>query len=450
MSSTPVAKFVTGSTMRHVLTMTATGSIGLVAIFVVDALNLFYISRLGQKELAAAVGYAGTILFFFTSIGIGLSIAATALTSRALGRGDRALAKELASASLLVSIVAVAVLSLAIVPFLPMILQSLGAQGQTASLSLRFMHIVLPSVPMLGFAMSLTGLLRALGDAKGAMYVTLGAGAATAVLDPLFIFDFGLGLGLDGAAYANVLARMVMVGMGLYSLVGVHQLYSWPRMAVFRRELKPYLAIGIPAILTQIATPVGNTFVTAAIAKYGDDAVAGWAIIGRLTPVAFGVIFALSGAVGPILGQNLGAGLYDRIRSVMRDSLIVMILYVALMWLLMGLFSHQIADSFAAHGLGRELVIFFCIFVSGSFLFNGVLFVANAAFNNLGFAFYSTMLNWGRSTLGVLPFVWLGGEWFGATGVLGGYGLGVVFFGLAGGGLCFRVLQRLEAKTPAG
>ena len=72
------AKFVTGSTMRHVIVMTATGSIGLIAVFVVDALNLFYISLLGQQELAAAIGYAGTLLFFSTSIAIGLSIAATA------------------------------------------------------------------------------------------------------------------------------------------------------------------------------------------------------------------------------------------------------------------------------------------------------------------------------------------------------------------------------------
>jgi hypothetical protein len=50
--------------MRHVVVMTATGSIGLVAVFIVDALNLFYISLLGQQELAAAIGYAGTLLFF--------------------------------------------------------------------------------------------------------------------------------------------------------------------------------------------------------------------------------------------------------------------------------------------------------------------------------------------------------------------------------------------------
>ena len=447
MSAAP-AKFVTGSTMRHVLMMTSTGSIGLVAVFMVDALNLFYISRLGQKELAAAVGYAGTILFFFTSIGIGLSIAATALASRALGRGDRACARELSGASLLVSGLSIGLLALLVLPFLPWLVQVLGAQGETARWALRFMHIVLPSMPLLGLGMSISGLLRALGDGKRAMYVTLGAGAATAILDPLFIF--GLNMGLDGAAIANVLARLVLIGIGSYSLLKVHHFCAWPHKAIFVREYRAYLQIGIPATLTQIATPVGNTFVTVAIAKYGDDAVAGWAVIGRLIPVAFGVLFALSGAVGPILGQNFGAKRYDRLYSTMRDSLTVTVGYVLLVWVLLALFSHQIANAFGAQGQGHDLIVFFCIFVSGSFIFNGSLFVANAAFNNLGYAFYSTMLNWGRSTLGVIPFVWLGSHWFGAIGVMAGYGLGVVLFGVASVVLCFRVLRQLEMKGAVG
>ena len=100
-STDHVGKFTQGSTMRHVVTMTATGSVGLIAVFVVDALNLFYISLLGQQELAAAVGYASTLLFFHTSIAIGLSIGATALTSRALGRRDLVQARQLAGTSLI-------------------------------------------------------------------------------------------------------------------------------------------------------------------------------------------------------------------------------------------------------------------------------------------------------------------------------------------------------------
>ncbi len=436
--------FVTGSTLRHVISMTATGSIGLAAVFFVDVLNLFYIAQLGQKELAAAVGYAGTLLFFLTSLAIGLSIAATALASRALGRGEREQAKLIAGASLVLMALFMGGAVLLVCPWLARLLALLGATGDTATLALRFTRWVLPSAVPLGLGMCLAALLRSLGDARRAMFVTLGAGAVSAVLDPLFILV--LGWGLDGAAVATVLARCSMVVIGVQAL-RVHGLFAWPGASVLRGSLKPFLAIGVPAVLTQVATPVGNAFVTAAIAPFGDNAVAGWAVIVRLIPVAFVALFALSGSVGPILGQNLGARRFDRLRSTVRDSLKVTLVYVLLVWLLMAVGSGFIADAFAAQGEARELIVFFCVFVAGSFFFNGALFVANAAFNNLGFAFYSTALNWGRATLGVAPFIWIGAQWFGARGVLAGYGLGVVVFGLMGVWLSRRVLRRLEREA---
>lgn len=427
--------------------MTATGSIGLVAVFFVDVLNLFYISLLGQKELAAAVGYAGTLLFFLTSLAIGLSIAATALTSRALGRGDREGARTLAGASMVLMGVFMTLAVVLTYPFLPELLALLGASGETAELALRFTRIVLPSAVPLGLGMCLGALLRSLGDARRAMFVTLGAGAISAVLDPLLIF--ALGLGLDGAAVATVVTRLCMVAIGWHALVQVHGLMAAPSRKVLTNTLRPFLAVGVPAVLTQVATPVGNAFVTAAIANYGDSAVAGWAVIVRLIPVAFVALFALSGSVGPILGQNLGAHRYDRLRATVRDSLKVVLVYVLGVWLLLALSSGFIADAFGADGEARSLIVFFCVFVAGSFIFNGALFVANAAFNNLGYALYSTALNWGRATLGVVPFIWLGAHWFGARGVVAGYGLGVVLFGLAGALLCRQVLKRIEREATA-
>jgi putative MATE family efflux protein len=443
-SSHPKATFVSGSTMRHVLVMTGTGSVGLVSIFVVDLLNLLYISQLGKPELTAAVGYASSVAWFFISFGIGLSIATSAIVSRIVGSGDRKRAGVSASAALVLVAIVTSLICLFSAPFLGALFTYLGATGDTHRYALRFMLIQLPAVPLLAMGMSLGGLLRSVGDPKRAMWLTLLPAFMLAILDPLFIF--WLKLELDGAAIVLVMARIAMVGIGFFALTKFHKLLSRPTIEACKKLYKPFFAIGLPATMTQIASPVANAMVTTAMASYGDQAVSGWAVIGRLMPMAFGVIFALSGSIGPIIGQNYGAKRFDRVRAVVKDSLKVTVIYCSVMCIVLAILSSFIANSFDAQGLGREIVVFFCVFAASSFIFQGMMFVSNAAFNTLGYQMYSTALNWGRATLGVLPFVWLGGHWYGAKGVVAGYSLGGVIFGLISLWICAKVLRKIEER----
>ena len=434
--------FTSGSTMRHVVVMTATASAGLMAIFAVDLLNIFYISLLGEKELAAAIGYAGTIMFFAISICIGIAIAGTALVARALGAGDRQLARRRATSSLIFMVVAAIAFTLVALPFVKPMLALLGAEGRTLELGARFLTIVLPSTPLLGAGMILSAFLRALGEARRAMMVTLSSGMAAALLDPLMIFGFGLGL--DGAAISTVLSRIVLVCVGVHGVVIVNDLLSRPSFSDAAADFAPLAGIAGPAVLTNIATPIGNAFVTEAISDFGDSAVAGWAIIGRLIPFAFGAIFALSGAVGPIIGQNYGAEKFDRIRSTMRDSFLLTLIYTLAVWILLALGHTLIIAAFGASEEAAGLVAFFCLFVAGSFIFNGMLFVGNALFNNLGYPLVSTLFNWGKATIGTVPFIWAGAALAGAPGVLAGQAIGAVITGLLAALTVQRIISRCE------
>ena len=81
MTTTGKAKFLTGSTLGHIVVMTSTASIGLMTLFLVDLADMYVLSLLGEVELASAVGYGGSVLFFTTSICIGLMIAMSAACS---------------------------------------------------------------------------------------------------------------------------------------------------------------------------------------------------------------------------------------------------------------------------------------------------------------------------------------------------------------------------------
>ena len=337
-----------------------------------------------------------------------------------------------------------AALSVILWLFIEPLLGLLGATGHTRELATRYLAILLPTLPMLATAMTSSAVLRSVGDARRAMNVTLFGAIANVGLDLLFIVHFGWGI--EGAAIASAIARIVIVGIGLYGVVVVHNLLGRPKWATLMSDTPLFAAIAVPAVLTNVATPAGNAYVTAALAPFGDSAVAGWAIIGRIIPVAFGAIYALSGTVGPILGQNLGARRTDRMRSVLTQSLAVMAAFTAVAWLALAVFAHPLADLFRADGEARQLIVFFCRRLSPLFVFLGALFIANAVFNTLGRAHYSTALNWGRATLGTIPFVMVGASAGGAEGALAGNMIGGVVFGFVAVALGYRLIAQIGER----
>ena len=433
-------RFVTGSPLRHVVVMASTGAIGLVAVFVVDLINLFYISLLGEPAIAAAVGFAGVVGFFHTSVCIGLMIGITATVSRKIGAGHTADARRMATHSLVLMAAIAAVLALATLAFLSPLLWALGARGEVAVLAQRYLAVTMPSVPLLGVGMASSALLRSVGDARRGMVVTLGAAAVTALLDPLFIFYFSMGL--DGAAVVSVISRSVLIGIGLHGVARVHHMLAPVQRARFAADARTLSKVAVPAVLTNLATPVGAAFVTHSMAQFGASAVAGQATVDRLTPVAFGLIYSLSGAVGPILAQNLGAQRFDRVRQTLRASLGFMVVAVAAAWLLLAVLQGPLTRAFSLEGQAALLLQAFCSWLAAGFFFAGALFVANAAFNNLGRPLWSTGFNWARATLGTIPLAWWGAQ-YGPVQVLAGQALGTAVFGALAMWVAFRLTARL-------
>lgn len=440
-------KFATGSLLRHILVMSGAGGIGLGAIFLSDLANIVFLSWLNDQAVLAAVGYASSILFFTTSIGIGLSIASTTLVSRALGERRRLRAARYSINAHLANLIAGTVSALIIFLAIPWLLTLLGATGRTHELAARYLYILTPAMPALTLAMTSAAVLRSAGDARRAMNITLYGAVVNTILDPIFILV--LGLGIDGAAWATVCARIVFMAIGLYGVIRVHGLIARPRLPAFVADIPAFAKIAVPAILTNIATPVSNAYVTAAIATHGDDAVAGWAIIGRILPVAFGAIYALSSSIGPIIGQNYGAREGARMREAFKLALGVNLAFTLAAWIVLALLSPSLIRAFGATGDAAHLIMLFNVGLAPLFAFMGALFVVNAVFNTLGYAQYATYLNWARATLGTIPLVHLGSWLAGASGVLTAHMAGGTLFGCFGVWLCLRLFDRLLGSESA-
>jgi len=438
------AKLTQGSTFKHVVSMSATGALGLMCMFLVDLVDMLFLSMLGEKEAVAAVGFASTIMFFTISLSIAVSISATALVSKAIGEGNVELAKRRA-----VNVLAFGVVfSSAVVWFLwsniPHILLYIGATGRTLDLATDYLQILVIGMPAVMIGMIGSGIMRALGDARRAMYATLVGGLVNAVLDPIFIFAFGLGV--QGAAIASLIARFSMVAVSYYGVVHIHKMLGEFDLMDFFKDVPAISMIAVPAMLTNMSSPLANAIVMEHTASFGDDAVAAVAIIGRIIPVVFGGVFALSGAVGPILGQNYGAGRFDRMHSTISSAVVYAFGYCLVLCFALYQIQDWLVVTFNATQGSADIIRFFATFVSFSFFFQSLLFIAIAVFNNLGKPLTSTLLNFGRATLGTWPLITVFSLFMGAEGILFGQAIGSVIFGCLGFCMARNYIAELEEK----
>jgi len=439
------AHFTEGSIYKHIITMSVMSAVGLLSIFIVDLVDLYFLSLLGEIQMASAIGFAGTILFFTIAVSIGLMIAMGALVAKAIGAKKVNKAKQLTTNIFTLSILLGSFIGYFVWFYTPEILSLMGAKGRTLELATSYLEIIVPSLPILTIGMAAAGALRSVGDAKQAMFVTLVAGIINAIFDPILIFVFDMGIA--GAAWASVLARIGMMFYALYFIIKKHDLIAKFDFQKFKADIHEISSVAIPAILTNIATPIGNAYIIFVLADFGDESVAGFSIIGRITPVAFCLVFAISGAVGPIIGQNHGAGLYDRVKQTIAKSFVIITLYCLIISTILFLVKGQIVSVFKATGEAENLIILFCIWVAILTIFRGFIFVANASFNNLGKAKYSTIMNFGKATLGTVPFVYYGAEFYGAFGIMLFEAIGAIVFGLIASILAFSVVNKLEKSA---
>ncbi|MFT4610133.1 MAG: putative MATE family efflux protein [Cellvibrionaceae bacterium] len=436
------ARYTQGSIATHLILMTSSTALGLLTIFLSELVDIYFLGLIGEAEITA-LGFAGPIIFFSLSLNIGLSIACSALVSIALGSGNTASSRETVTHSLVSAFIISLPLALILWFYLPTLLSLMGASGQALELANAYTSIVIIGMPLLAVAMSMGSIMRAKGDAKNSMLIYIVAGLSNIVLDPILIF--GLDLGVTGAALATLISRIIMLAMAYHIIVNRDQLVGAFNLHHYRQELSSYTKIAFPAILTNLSTPLSMAYVTYAMAQFGDSAVAGVAIINKIQPVAFVGLFALSSVIGPIAGQNFGAKKFDRVSKTLFESIRFTLIYCAIVSAILWLSQWWFVPLFGGSAAANELVYLFCSGLSLIFIFNGITFLTNALFNNLGVAYYATIINILKATVGTIPFVILGANIAGVEGVLWGLFAGSIFIAVIGLLLAIKLVNKFQA-----
>jgi putative MATE family efflux protein len=304
--------------------------------------DTFFIGKLNDPYQVAAVSIAMPLFIMQMAMAGIFGIGGGSYLSRLLGRKDMDSAKNTLVTSVITSALLSIVLGVLGIIFIPAFISLVGASGETMHHARDYMLYILIGSPVVLLKFTLVQLLRAEGAAKEAMIGLFIGTGMNILLDPLFIFGFGMGV--TGAAVATVLGN----GCGmLYYL----QFYLRKKSLVplsfknFKLRWNCYreiLLIGIPASLSQVMLSVGNTVSFRLASNYSDHHVASLGVASRVFTIPIFIFIGISIGIQALIGYNYGAKNYARMKETIRTSVLISLCLSAALTLLFALIPRQL------------------------------------------------------------------------------------------------------------
>ena len=440
------AKLTRGPVGRHLVDMTLPMLLGITTMMGQSFIDAWFLGKVGDRALAA-FSFGFPILMIVTSVAIGLGAGTSSVVARAIGKEDHGRAKRLVTDSLILSFLVTATVSLIGLLTIDPLFRLLGAPEDMIPMIRSFMTILYSGVPFVVVGMVGMSGMRATGDTRLPGKLMIAGALLNVALDPIFIFGLGPipAMGLDGAAVAGLLARGAIFFGTLYLLL--HRLdmvtFEKPELDELKKSWREILHVGLPAAGTNAIVPVGLAVITAMIARYGPEAVAGFGVASRIESLVLVLYYALSAVIGPFVGQNLSAGREDRIQLSLRlcamfcisSGLVVAILLALLSGFLPGLFS----DNEAVMSVTR-LFLWVAPISYGAY---GIVMVVNAAFNGLGNPMPGVTISVTRILVLYVPLAMLGMYLYGIIGIFAAYAAANIISGGIGYYWARRTAHRL-------
>jgi Na+-driven multidrug efflux pump len=322
---------------------------------------------------------------------------------------------------LLLVFVLISILAASGVATIAPVFRALGASPEVLELIEGYLRVYYPGTLLFTLTMIGGSVMRATGDARVPGYIMTGAALLNLALDPFFIFGWAgvPRLELTGAAVAMLVSRVLAVVVLLYFLAFREKLLlpigTW--FTGLLGSWREIMRIGVPAIATQLIGPVSAAVVTRLLASHGEMVVAGFGVATRIESVAVMIFFALSGSIGPFVGQNFGAAAYHRVWEGMR-----LVYYFCLGWGALGFITLLLVGAPAAALIdgNAEVVAVAALYltiVPASHGGWGVLMMVSAAFNSLGKPMPATVLSFARMFLIYIPLALAGNALWGWVGI---------------------------------
>ena len=415
-----ISNLTEGPVAGHLRRQATPMAIGLLAIFSFDAVDLFFISQLGDAHLAA-VSFAYPIIWFLSTVGIGFEAGATSCISRAVGQNDQRKARRLTTDTAVLATLVAFVLCLVGLATIRPLFSALGATDEVMPLIEDYMGIWYWVEPVATAMWVCLAGIRARGNTLLEGKVITAAALLNAVLDPILIFGwFGFPrFEIQGAAVASLIANAVMLCFTLVYLHTKLRVFANPftKFATILDSWRQILRIAVPAALTYATVPISNAIVVRMVADYGLTAVAGFGIAMRIEPMALIFFYSLSAVTSPFVGMNFGADKFDRLLEARRVIAKFCVIFGLVLAILLDLAAFPLTGLFTATDLIQRIAVEYLWLVSISYGAHGLIMATNSIFNGLGTPMPAVVLTGLRVIIIFLPLAFIGRWLFDLQGV---------------------------------
>lgn len=300
---------------------------------------------LGTNALAA-VSSSGTLIFLLVSFFNGTSMGAGVVVSKYFGAKDNDKISRAIHTNIVFSLLCGVVLTLVGVFLTPTFLVWMKTDPDVLPEAIEyFRYFFLGSLAMIMYN-ACRGIMSALGDSKRPLYYLIFSSLLNVALDVLFVAGFGWGVW--SAAVATVLSQAASVVLCLRHLLVKDQIYSvqLKKLRIDEAMLLEILRYGLPAGVQNSVIAFANTIVQTQINSFGKYATAAYGTHGKIEGFAFLPIVSFNMAISTFISQNLGAGLYDRVKQGARFGTVAAVLMAELVGVLCYIFAPQLIGLF--------------------------------------------------------------------------------------------------------
>lgn len=274
--------------------------------------DTYFVAQLGTSA-AGAVGIVFSIMAIIQAIGFTIGQGAGINVSRLLGERRQEEAVEYASTAFFTGIGFGLVLTVLGLVFIKPLMLLLGSTPTIAPYAEDYARYIFLACPFMVASFIMNNLLRLEGKATFAMVGITTGGLLNIVLDPLFIFTFGLGTA--GAAIATALSQVIsfLILLSMFLRGKSNVSFRISRVSLKGRTYAAILKAGMPSLSRQGLASIASVALNVNAAIFGDAAVAAMSIASRITFLLFSLLLGFGQGFQPVAGFNWGAGRYDRV-----------------------------------------------------------------------------------------------------------------------------------------